>query len=353
MGRKLIDMTGKKVGRLTVLEYMGNEMWRCRCDCGNEIVRRGATLRKNARQSCGCWAAEISKENGRTNKVNLVGQKIGKLLIIDKIDNSGKEEIFKCRCECGNYITVKRRYLVEGSKTHCGCENSIDITGLKFGRLTAISRSGKSNNGSMQWSCKCDCGNTKIVDGYLLRTGSVRSCGCLHAEKMHNVKKKYNDFVIKDGIVNVKLSNSEKIMLCDIDDWERLKQFCWRIGKNGYACTNRKCGNEEMMFFHHSVIECADGFVRDHINRNKLDNRKINLRMVTAKDNSLNQGLRKNNTSGYRGVHYSKRYKKYIAQIMNDGKCYCLGKFDNIEDAIEARINAEIKYFGKIVSDLE
>lgn len=58
----------------------------------------------------------------------------------------------------------------------------IDLTNKKFGRLTVIKRDGHEPNGNARWQCRCDCGNIVEVDGYRLRHGGVRSCGCLRRE---------------------------------------------------------------------------------------------------------------------------------------------------------------------------
>lgn len=61
--------------------------------------------------------------------------------------------------------------------------NMNDLTGQRFGRLVALNRDGTVGNGEACWSCKCDCGRTKRVKAYSLRTGLIRSCGCLRSEK--------------------------------------------------------------------------------------------------------------------------------------------------------------------------
>lgn len=51
---KVIDITGKKYGKLTVIEYADHAFWKCRCSCGKEVIVRGAHLRSGASKSCGC-----------------------------------------------------------------------------------------------------------------------------------------------------------------------------------------------------------------------------------------------------------------------------------------------------------
>ena len=79
----------------------------------------------------------------------------------------------------------------------------------------------------------------------------------------------------------------------------------------------------------------------DHRNRDKLDNRRANLRLTDRAGNSQNQGLRATNTSGFRGVHWDRRRGKWRAQIRNDGRGVYLGHFPSREGAWVARREAE------------
>ena len=66
----------------------------------------------------------------------------------------------------------------------------IDLSGKRFGRLVAIRPEGHSINGNIRWLCHCDCGNNAIMDGFELRRGTTKSCGCLRREVM---KKQYQE----------------------------------------------------------------------------------------------------------------------------------------------------------------
>lgn len=83
----------------------------------------------------------------------------------------------------------------------------------------------------------------------------------------------------------------------------------------------------------------------DHRNRNPQDNRWENLRDVTGRVNSQNVGRKKNNTSGYIGVSWDKKYQKWAAYLMLDRKKIHLGYFKSKEDAAEARKKAESYYW--------
>ncbi len=89
----------------------------------------------------------------------------------------------------------------------------------------------------------------------------------------------------------------------------------------------------------------------DHIDRNALNNKISNLRLATRTENARNQKLAKSNISGKTGVHWHKTAKRWIAGIKINYKYKHLGRFVKKEDAIQARIEAEKKYFGEFRAD--
>ena len=146
----------------------------------------------------------------RSNINDLTGQKFGMLTVIglgeDYVNpNTGKHRIrWLCQCECGNTKSIQPTTLRHGKAQSCGClqkklasermkerepKNIADITGQRFGRLTAIERLPEKSNGSYLWRCKCDCGNETIVSTKCLNSGNTKSCGCLRDEKIALVNK--------------------------------------------------------------------------------------------------------------------------------------------------------------------
>lgn len=83
----------------------------------------------------------------------------------------------------------------------------------------------------------------------------------------------------------------------------------------------------------------------DHINQDKLDNRRYNLRPATFSQNGCNQGVQKNNTSGYKGVFWNQG--KWMTQIKVDGKVIYLGYYDDPKEAARAYNKAALKYHGE------
>jgi hypothetical protein len=112
-----LDFTGKKLGKLTVIEDTGKRsehgkiIWRCKCDCGNEVLRRGSTLSEGDKLSCGCVTAYADFRNRR----------FGKLLVIREGDKIRASRAWVCKCDCGKEITVKSGSLKIGHTKSCGC----------------------------------------------------------------------------------------------------------------------------------------------------------------------------------------------------------------------------------------
>ena len=190
---KLIDLTGQRFGRLTVVERAentaeGKARWLCKCDCGEQVRVRAESLRSGGTRSCGCL-----KHDNRT--VDMIGQRFGRLTAISRVVSAekGKGAYFLCRCDCGKEITTKGASLRSGHTKSCGCitrervkelgqARSIDLTGERFGRLTVLFRIVQGKPGDIVWRCKCDCGKKVDVRASLLRRGDTRSCGCLQRE---------------------------------------------------------------------------------------------------------------------------------------------------------------------------
>jgi len=89
----------------------------------------------------------------------------------------------------------------------------------------------------------------------------------------------------------------------------------------------------------------------DHINKDTSDDRWFNLRLATPKQNAMNRTTHLNNSSGKKGVCWHKHYEKWWAYIMLNGYNKNLGFFDRIDDAILARKQAEVIYFGEYNGD--
>lgn len=128
-----------------------------------------------------------------------------------------------------------------------------------------------------------------------------------------------------------------KFAVVDDEDFSFLIQWKWHFGNGGYAIRADYSSGQRVWFrMHRLLIETPSHLMTDHINGNKLDNRKINLRICTNAQNMRNTGLKTNNTSGHKGVSYDKERQKWSSQITFNYKLYHLGRFLTKEEAIIA-----------------
>lgn len=122
MSSKHLDLTGKKFNRLTAIEFVesrkgcGN-IWRFRCDCGNEIEVLGSRVKNGYTKSCGC----LQRERARESAEDLTGKKFNKLTALYRVGNIGKCAAWHCVCECGNEVDVRAESLKSGNTKACGC----------------------------------------------------------------------------------------------------------------------------------------------------------------------------------------------------------------------------------------
>ena len=222
--------------------------------------------------------------------------------------------------------------------------NFIDLTGQKFGRLTVISKAENSADGHIRWLCNCECGNSITTRGTCLRSGITKSCGCLVSDKVRELNKanrKYNTYDLSGDYGIGYASNTNEDFYFDLEDYDKIKDYCWYSNSDGYLCSREN--NKEIIMHRFIMNESNPEIEVDHFNRNRKDNRKNNLRSLTREHNNWNKGLQNNNVSGATGVRFNKEAQKWIAYIMRKH----LGTFNSFEEAVEARKRAEQKYFGE------
>ncbi len=189
---RAVDLTGQKIGRWTVLgasDQKGPEnrrLWKCQCECGN--IRHLLTSAVKQRKSCGCIY------DSAASRQDISGQKFGRLTAIQRKSKND----WLCKCDCGKTLSVGFYRLRSGNTKSCGCFRSeylskkqeLKIADQKFNSLTAIKRVGtqKDNSGHTYsvWLFKCDCGNEIERPGVYVTTGHTQSCGC-QGQKTHGL----------------------------------------------------------------------------------------------------------------------------------------------------------------------
>jgi len=140
----------------------------------------------------------------------------------------------------------------------------------------------------------------------------------------------------------------DKISLVDDDIYEWVSKYHWHVDNKGYARrgTYLKRKLSKWIFLHEMIIPCPKGMMRDHIDGNRLNNCRSNLRIVTHQQNNQNRGIGKRNTSGYKGIFLeAKRW--WRAFITVNGKKTHLGYYPTAEDAARAYDEAAKKYYGE------
>lgn len=144
--------------------------------------------------------------------------------------------------------------------------------------------------------------------------------------------------------------SSGHIAFTSDEDYEYINQFNWRIGTWGYATRSEYINKSCKTIMMHIEIVKRIGLIipfdmePDYKDRNKLNNQRENLRIVTKSINKHNRGLNSNNTTGVKGVSFDISRDKWKAQIDINGTHITLGRFSSFEEAVEARLKAEKKY---------
>ena len=136
-----------------------------------------------------------------------------------------------------------------------------------------------------------------------------------------------------------------KQCLVDIADVDLVLTQKWHVC-HGYART--RSGNGHLLL-HHLIIErmgleLPPGYVVDHRDRNRLNNTRRNLHVVTPQENAHNLSMKKNNKSGYTGVSWAANVGKWYACIRRNYRRYDLGRYDTLEDAVRAYEAAKIHF---------
>lgn len=157
-----------------------------------------------------------------------------------------------------------------------------------------------------------------------------------------------NEIIYEDTFAKIVLYDKEGNIngysLIDLEDVEKIKDYKWYLTRDGYCANSVKSKNRVRL--HRFLLNVQDDKIVDHVNRDKLDNRKCNLRIATPSENMHNRNLSKNNKSGFSGIWHDVKRGKWEVQICINNRKKRIGIFVKLEDAIEARLRAELEYFG-------
>lgn len=267
------------------------------------------------------WFTIMERQKQLNEKIE-TGYRFGHLVVEAKTsEKKNGFPVWLCRCDCGNTVLLDTRWIKRGTKTDCGCITKLpvgakDIAGQRFGRLTAIEPTGERGyGGCLMWYCLCDCGNYVDVPVKQLTSGYKKSCGCWGHPPISKLEgKRFGNLTV--------LNYVEK-----------------REGQNYWHCIC-DCGNEvdvrENYLKCGHTVSCGCKQASQIIENLKLvDGTSVTILEAGKKH------LNRSNTSGCTGVYFSQKSQRWIAQITFRRKTYYLGSYVKKEDAITARKRGE------------
>lgn len=222
-----------------------------------------------------------------------------------------------------------------------------DHSGEKFNKITVIRKNGKRQmkyHSTTTYLCRCDCGKYFTLTTQDVSRKVRVSCGCAR----YNHEK--NRYEIKDDYAIGYDKKGEKFII-DLEDLEKIKGYRWNVNPQTKAVSNLT-KERKTLILHRAIMNVDDNKLEiDHINHDRRDNRKCNLRIVTHADNMKNVPKNyKSCTSGRVGVSYRGKYNPihpWEARIRANGKLITGGYFKTFEEAVKCREQLEEKYFGK------
>lgn len=218
--------------------------------------------------------------------------------------------------------------------------NFIDLTGQKFGRWVVLERAENDRNKNTRWLCRCKCSKERIVQGDHLKSGASTSCGCFRSEFTQKRSKTH-------GI------SKSPLYSCWIHMWQRCTNPRDKSYIN-YGGRGIKIDSKWQDFEPFRDWALSHGYSNDltidRINVNG-DYTPSNCQWTNRLEQNRNQRVRSDNTSGCRGVCWDKRSNKWHVTISINGKSKHIKYCVDINDAIIARKNAELKYWKKEKSD--
>lgn len=174
---KKIDLIGKKIGKLTVVNYAGNRQWNTICDCGYDYKAIGAGLRDGTTTKC----IECNKKNEVERALeDHSGKKIREWEVIRYL----RKQYWECKCDRGHILKIPSLTLRKGNPEKCKIcvveKYREEMIGNTFGKWEVIKYLGRipnqPNNYNKYWECRCKCGKMQAISSIWLKTSKNKSC---------------------------------------------------------------------------------------------------------------------------------------------------------------------------------
>jgi len=237
-------------------------------------------------------------------KKDVTGERFGRLVALRQHKDKSKGVKWECICDCGNTTIVKTPYLCNGDTKSCGClmqkGTPKDHTGKQYGKLTAISSTGKTNNnGSYIWNLVCDCGEIVVRDvgNLVFRAKNGVECSCEKCELITLGNRSRTHGLSKGKEWNT---------------WRKIKERCFsendiaysKYGAAGITMCDEWVDNFQAFYEH--IGACPVDGQKWSVDR--IDNTKgyepDNVRWATSEGQARNKTFQTNNTSGAKGVSW-------------------------------------------------
>lgn len=209
--------------------------------------------------------------------------------------------------------------------------------GENFGLLTVIERGSDyiyRTQRFPRWICRCDCDKETIIRESALKRGDIKSCGCARITANKNRLKRV-DYRIEDSHVVCTLTNGVSFLI-DASDLPRVQEHGWSYNRpRDYIFANSRL--IKYVPLSRFILEAPPELEVDHINHDRLDNRRCNLRFATRQENCANTRPTLHCSSGYKGVSFCKQTGKWRAFASLNGRSTTVGRFDTPKEAAVAR----------------
>lgn len=220
--------------------------------------------------------------------------------------------------------------------------NVIDLSGITVDDIYIENITDqRTNNGKIIWKCKCLlCGNECYINGDKIKYHKSRlNCGCKKDTGLGRGKKsKLNKYIEFSDFILGFATNTNNVFYIDKDDYVKISQYSWYESDSGYMMSRIK---GKLIRLHRFIMNAPDNLCVDHINHNRTDCRKSNMRLCTRKENCHNYGISSQNKSGVTGVCWDSNKNKWLVTIQHR----FIGYYDDFYEAVKARqLEEQIRY---------
>lgn len=229
-----------------------------------------------------------------------------------------------------------------------------DLTGLHFNNWEVLEyvgvveygiKNGKASSYHHYWKCRCNCGKEDYINQQTLLANTSTCCTDCRNVKTGMINSKINQYNLV-GEYGIGYTFDNREFYFDLEDYDKIKDYCWYIDTStGYVKSSITVSkNKTTQIYMHKFL--TGNKLTDHINRDKVDNRRNNLRNATNNQNASNKPKRKNSKNNFIGVRLNKKTHAWIFILTSNGSTY-RGTRKTEKEALIERLRLEKKYFGE------